>query len=763
MLTIFLTIPFLGAIYMSINATYPLSLSQNIMSLNSKTPHTTKNNSKYAVLKISVSLLLISFVLFTFLDISINEFQFVEECHEITSLNLYIGLDPLSIFFLLLTTIIIPISFLSNSTSIKNNLKLFFVCILLLEGLLLLVFAILDSLFYYVFFESILPPLFVFIGSYGSENRTRASFYLFLYTLLGSLFLLLSILSMSCITGLTDLDSLFKITFDYLTQIIVFCGIFIAFAVKTPTVFLNTWLLKAHVESPISGSIILAAIVLKLSLYGILRLILPLLPKASLAYTFIIYLIGLITILFASISTLRTVDVKELIAYSSVCHAAVYLMSVFSNTIQGIEGGISLGLAHGFVSSGLFICAGAVLYDRSITRLITHYRGMAQIMPLFSLLFFILCLGNCSAPLTLNFVGEFLSLYGAFERLPLLGVLASSSIIFSAAYTIYMFNRIAFAGSFSKFFKVNISDLNKREFYILLTLVLFTLVLGVYPAPVLDGLHYSVTALIYSFTEDGFTLLIMPFFIPKKIRYFKVKFWKSVLWIFNSPPKPNSFVTRPSYNMIPGHYFTIAVPYVFSVFFGYCMAIAFMSVVEFGGIYNEGVLLTPTEEISDLDFWKFLFDMEALQDHAIYRHREQPSDVDHRYTQFLINRLYNFRSVYEARNPDNLFNYDVVIGLLAQLDLHEEGTRSAAELDEQLPNIAHHINTGGIEYNIYQEINQRMRDLTDAAGGVHHVNLRLNRTLLWASNPLRNLGDLGTGPGQVEPMWLYEHFVREKL
>jgi NADH-ubiquinone oxidoreductase chain 4 len=175
----------------------------------------------------------------------------------------------------------------------------------------------------------------------------------------------------------------------------------------------------------------------------------------------------------------------------------VYLLGVFSNTIQGIEGGITLGLAHGFVSSGLFICAGGVLYDRSSTRLITFYRGIAQIMPLFSILFFILCLGNCGVPLTLNFVGEFLSLYGIFERLPILGVLASSSIVFSAAYTIYMFNRIVFAGSYSKFFIFNIPDLNKREFYILFTLVVFTIVLGIYPAPILDGLHFSVSSLIY--------------------------------------------------------------------------------------------------------------------------------------------------------------------------------------------------------------------------------------------------------------------------
>jgi NADH-ubiquinone oxidoreductase chain 4 len=208
-------------------------------------------------------------------------------------------------------------------------------------------------------------------------------------------------------------------------------------------------LLKAHVESPLSGSIILAAIVLKLSLYGIFRLILPLLPKAFLYYTFIIFLIAILTIIYASLSTLRTVDVKELIAYSSVSHAAVYLASVFSNTIQGIQGGICLGLAHGFVSSGLFTCVGGVLYDRSGTRLISYYRGVAQVMPIFSILLFMLSLGNCGAPLTFNFIGEFMSIYGVFERLTLAGIFASSSIIFSAAFTIFMFNRIAFAGNFN--------------------------------------------------------------------------------------------------------------------------------------------------------------------------------------------------------------------------------------------------------------------------------------------------------------------------
>ena len=468
------------------------------------TIHTTvlyrKYNYRMKILALGITVInfTISLLIYLLYDFSNNQYQLVEESYKINNFDIYLGIDGISIYFVLLTTIIMPVALLSNWNSIEENIKSFIVIILLLETLLIAVFLVLDVLLFYIFFESILPPLFILIGLYGSNDKVRASFYLFLYTLLGSLFLLLSILSMSSIMGTTDFDGLSKTNFNYIIQLFIFYGVFIAFAVKTPTIFLNTWLLKAHVESPLSGSIILAGIVLKLSLYGILRLILPLLPKASINYTYIIFFIGVITIIYASFSTLRTLDIKELIAYSSVCHAAVYLLGVFSNNIQGIEGGISLGIAHGFVSSGLFICAGGVLYDRCYTRLITYYRGVAQIMPLFSIIFFILCLANCGAPLTFNFIGEFMSLYGTFERLPILGIFASSSIIFSAAYTIYMFNRIAFAGSYSKYFDFNITDLNKREFYILLTLTVITVILGIYPSPILNGLHYSVSTLIYS-------------------------------------------------------------------------------------------------------------------------------------------------------------------------------------------------------------------------------------------------------------------------
>ncbi|YP_010241233.1 NADH dehydrogenase subunit 4 (mitochondrion) [Penicillium canescens] len=481
-----LLIPLIGISLVTIEANYGLYLVNNI-------------KLKSIALTTSIINLIVSLIMFILFDFSSKQFQFIEEHYQVSYFDIYLGVDGLSIYFILLTTIIMPIAILSNWNSIQSqNVLSFVVIMLLLETLLLAVFLVLDVLLFYIFFESILPPLFLLIGLFGSSNKVRASFYLFLYTLLGSLFMLLSIIVMSSIMGTTDFDALSKANFSYVTQLFLFYGIFIAFAVKTPVIFLNTWLLKAHVESPLSGSIILAGIVLKLSLYGIFRLMLPLLPKASLNFTYIIYVIGVITIIYASFSTLRTIDIKELIAYSSVSHAAVYLIGAFSNTIQGIEGAIVLGLAHGFVSPGLFICAGGILYDRSSTRLITYYRGMAQIMPIFSILFFILSLGNSGTPLTLNFLGEFMSLYGAFERMPILGILASTSIVLSAAYTIFMYNRIAFGGSYSVYFVENIGDVTRREFILLLVFVIFTVLFGIYPAPILDGLHYSVSSLIYN-------------------------------------------------------------------------------------------------------------------------------------------------------------------------------------------------------------------------------------------------------------------------
>jgi NADH-ubiquinone oxidoreductase chain 4 len=456
-----------------------------------------ENEMKNIAVIFSILSFIVSIVMFILFDFSNIDYQFVQEILEINGIYLYMGVDGISIYFVLLTTLIMPLVIFSNFFSITNNMKFYLILILSLEVLLLLVFLVLDTFLFYVFFESTLIPLFLLIGIYGSEDKVRASFYLFLYTLAGSLFLLLAILFIWGIVGSTGYNILYKTNLNFNTQLFFFIGTFIAFSVKTPVIFLNNWLLKAHVESPLGGSVILAAIVLKLSLYGIYRILLSIVPKACIYFSNIIYVIGVITIIYASISTLRTIDIKELIAYSSVSHAAVYLLSAFSNTIYGIEGSILLGLAHGFVSSGLFICVGGILYDRTHTRLITIYRGITQVMPLLSLLFFILCLSNAGTPLSLNFIGEFLSLYGIFEKIPVMGIFASSSIVLSAAYTIYMYNRVAFGGNYSRFFNINIIDLKKREFLILIILIYYTVLLGIYPVAVTDGLNYSVSELIY--------------------------------------------------------------------------------------------------------------------------------------------------------------------------------------------------------------------------------------------------------------------------
>lgn len=488
LLWLLLIIPLIGVLDLYIGSYLPSNRQESLREI---------QFARIIALIYSIYTLIISFYIYIGYESSSILFQLVQYKYDTGFFNIYLGVDGISIYFVLLTTTIMPLAILSSWRSITVNVRSYLIILLLLETLLIAAFLVLDVLLFYIFFESILPPLFLLIGIYGSGDKVRASFYIFLYTLASSLFLLLAILAMSSNLGTTDYSALFKSNIYYQGQVIIFIGVFIAIAVKTPTIFLNTWLLRAHVESPLGGSIILAAVVLKLSLYGIFRLILPILSNAALNMVYIIYVIGVITIFYASFSTLRTTDIKELIAYSSVSHAAVYLIGGFSNVIQGIEGSILLGLGHGFVSTGLFICAGGVLYDRFGSRNIGFYRGMTQTMPIFSIFFFILTLANCGTPLTLNFTGEFMSLYGTYVRAPIMGGLASASIVLSAAYSMFMFNRISFGGTFSSYFKESSYDLNLREFTLLLVLVIFTVFLGIYPSFILDGLHLDCSALIY--------------------------------------------------------------------------------------------------------------------------------------------------------------------------------------------------------------------------------------------------------------------------
>lgn len=351
---------------------------------------------------------IISIVLWSNFNANIPEgtYQFTQEFlpEQVTFCHLHIGIDGISLYFVLLTTLIIPICILSNWNNISaDGFRYFLICFLLLETLLIAVFVVLDILLFYIFFESVLIPLFFIVGIWGGgPTRVRAAFLLFLYTLFGSLFMLLSFLAIYYNVGSTDFQviSLSEINLD--AQKLLWLGIFISMAVKTPLVPFNTWLTYAHSEAPVGGSIVLAGVILKLATYGFLRIILQFLPDATSYFSPLVQLFAVVSIIYASLSTLRQTDFKKLVAYSSVAHAATIVLGLFSNTIQGIEGAIILGLAHGLVSPALFFLVGGVLYDRYHTRTIRYYRGVATYMPLFALFFFLFTIFNAAVPLSAN-------------------------------------------------------------------------------------------------------------------------------------------------------------------------------------------------------------------------------------------------------------------------------------------------------------------------------------------------------------------------
>nr|QTK22326.1 NADH dehydrogenase subunit 4 [Pneumocystis sp. 'macacae'] len=452
------------------------------------------NYSKIIGLIFSILTLWYSVLLWGLLDYSNS--QWMEDFMYIPSISLVI--DGISIYFILLTTFIFPIALLSNWSNLDVNRypsKYYVILMLLIEFLLLLVFTVSDLILFYIFFESILPPLFILIGLYGSLQRIRASFHLFLYTFVGSIFMLISFITIYFVTGTTNWIILRDISIDITLQKVLWIGIFFALAIKTPLVPLHLWLPLAHAESPLGGSVVLAGIVLKLSLYGVLRILLPLLPEASLYFTPLVYTICVVTIVYSSLTTLRQIDLKVIIAYSSIGHMAICIMGAFSNNLNGIAGSILLAVAHGLVSPALFICVGGILYDRTHTRIINYYRGLATYMPVFSLLFFVFSLCNIAVPLSANFIGEFLVISGSFQRLPVLTLLASSSVVLSAAYGVWLYIRII-GGSYSPYIKV-LNDVSFREFCLLIPLLVITLLLGVQPNIVLQGLYTNLTSILY--------------------------------------------------------------------------------------------------------------------------------------------------------------------------------------------------------------------------------------------------------------------------
>lgn len=481
MITLLLLIPLLGSLFI-------LPMSDTL-------------ESKKTMKKIAITTSLINFYISLFLwyefDTSTTQYQFVSEFNQLNFCHLHFGVDGISLYFVLLTTFVTPIALLSNYTNINKDIKLFLISFLVLETLQICAFVSLDLLLFYIFFESVLPILFIIIVIFGhGKDRFRSALLFFLYTLAGSLPMLLSILLIYSYIGSTDfqLISLIDISLD--SQKLLWLGFFVAFAVKTPLYPFIIWLPKAHSDSPLAGSILLAATILKLATYGYLRVLINFLPDATNFFSPLIQTIAIISLIYASFSTIIQQDTKRLIAYSSVAHMAVVVLGLFSNTLSGIEGAILLAIGHGFVSPALFICVGGIIYDRTGTRIINYIRGLVTYMPVFTILFFVFTLCNTGIPLSLNFLGEQLSLIGIWQQNPIIAALGATSILLSACYSIFLYNRLSY-GNLSPYLPP-LKDINRREFILLISLLIPTVILGIIPNTILNTLHMTVSALLYS-------------------------------------------------------------------------------------------------------------------------------------------------------------------------------------------------------------------------------------------------------------------------
>nr|QRG31968.1 NADH dehydrogenase subunit 4 [Pseudosuberites sp. CY-2021] len=401
-----------------------------------------------------------------------------------------LAIDGISLFFIILTALLTPICILISWNSIRFLIKEFLLCLLSMEILLIGVFSIFDIVGFYILFEGVLIPMFLIIGIWGSrEEKIQASYYFFFYTFIGSVFMLLAIFTLYSHAGSTDYQALCSLNLERELQYFIFLGFFLSLAIKIPKMPFHIWLPQAHVEAPVAGSVILAGVLLKLGGYGFIRFSWPLLPDASEYFAPLIQTLSLFAVIYGSLTTCRQVDLKRIIAYSSVAHMGLVTLGLFSHTVQGLVGAVFLMLGHGLVSSALFIGV-TLLYERFHTRLVKYYRGVAVTMPLFATLLLILVLANASIPLSSNFIGEFLSLLAAFEYSVIEGVLASLGVVLSAGYSIYLYNRVCF-GAPSKFLYF-FRDLNRREFYTLVPLVLLIFLMGIFPFSVIDVVKGSI-------------------------------------------------------------------------------------------------------------------------------------------------------------------------------------------------------------------------------------------------------------------------------
>ena len=450
---------------------------------------------KYVALFTSLVNFALSIYLWILFDQTTSEFQFVEDRIWIKNLiNYKVGVDGISILFIILTTFITPLCIISVNNSIKNRLSEFLIAVLIMESFMIGVFCSLDLVVFYLFFEAGLIPMFLIIGIWGGERRVYSAFKFFLYTLLGSVLMLVAIISIYWITGTTDVIKLYQIGIDVKYQNLLWLAFFSSFAVKTPMWPVHTWLPDAHVEAPTAGSVLLAAILLKMAGYGFIRFSLGLFPIASEYFVPLVFGLSLVAIIYTSLIALMQEDMKKLIAYSSVAHMGFVTLGIFTMTPQGIEGSIFQMISHGIISAALFLSVG-VVYDRMHTREIGKYGGLVSVMPRYAIVLMVFTLGSLGLPGTTGFIGEFLILLGTFKVNVLVATIASLGVILGAAYMLWLYKRVVFGEIINP--EINtLLDLNRSEIVILYLLAFVSILFGFYPDPLLSTTSSSVEGLI---------------------------------------------------------------------------------------------------------------------------------------------------------------------------------------------------------------------------------------------------------------------------
>lgn len=457
-----------------------------------------RSNARWAALAATIGTFLLSLVAWGRFDTGNASFQLVETHAWLTeSIRFKLGVDGFSMPFVILTAFLMPFCILASWDTIEHRTKEYFVAFLVLETTMIGVFVALDLVLFYLFFEAGLIPMFLIIGIWGGKRRIYASFKFFLYTLLGSVLMLLAILAMYWSAGTTDIPTLLQHRFAADLQKWLWLGFFASFAVKMPMWPVHTWLPDAHVEAPTAGSVILAGILLKMGGYGFIRFSLPMFPDASAYFAPLVYALSIVAIIYTSLVALMQEDMKKLIAYSSVAHMGFVTMGLFTMTPQGVQGAMFQMVSHGLVSGALFLCVG-VIYDRMHTREIAAYGGLVNRMPLYAVAFMVFTMANVGLPGTSGFVGEFLSLLGAFRANAWVAFFATTGVILSAPYMLWLYSRVLY-GPLEKPSLRTITDLNAREMAILAPLVLLVIYYGVAPGPILDSFAASTDALVRSY------------------------------------------------------------------------------------------------------------------------------------------------------------------------------------------------------------------------------------------------------------------------